>query len=606
MPRSKSIDGEQFDRAVSELEYPILKELAARPLSPVELAAQYPKKSFRIGWQFEGEIGGRPTILNLLLPFDFPYAPPSFGLVPAPKILTYPHVEEDGTLCLLSAGASVDSAQPAEVVRELLSDAVELLEKSYTGENRGDFRDEFLSYWSRASTQPANHFLSLLRPSPPSRIVRAWPGIKGYTFAENEESLKGWLANLGDKKEFQTFPAGLIWLTKPMLPEQYPNSNADVLSVATELGDDVALKVLRSLAAAAEDKFVLLIGSRAVTGACFAGATLNKPRGSSSPFSKQGSLLTKGFRPGSVPREILASRFLNATEPVTRHEVDRADPAWIHGRDIDNGQIQLSAKRVVVLGCGSIGSLVAKTLATVGVGQITFVDPENLVWANIGRHFLGAEFVGGSKAKGLAKELQPNYPHIEFDHRSAKWEMIADTEPGVLSDADLIVSSIGNFSSEGLLNRWQRLAVHPPVVYGWTEAFASAGHAVAIFNVGACFRCQTTEHGEPTLKVTEWPGPTLKQEPACGIMFQPYGPIELNNSANLIAELSVDVLLGAVNSPTERIWASRESVVTSNGGAWSRGWLELTAGDTRGGFCVERAWGENSECTVCRMAIGKC
>lgn len=73
---------------------------------------------------------------------------------------------------------------------------------------------------------------------------------------------------------------------------------------------------------------------------------------------------------------------------MKRHNVDRADHAWIHGRDVDAGPLSLADKRVVILGCGSIGSPVAKLLATAGVGKLTFVDPEFLTWSNVGRHYL--------------------------------------------------------------------------------------------------------------------------------------------------------------------------------------------------------------------------
>ncbi len=606
MPRSFSIDDEQFERAVSELEDPILNQVAARPLSSVELAAQYPKKAFRKGWQFEGVIGGKKTTLNLLLPFDFPYVPPSFGLVPPPTILTYPHVEEDGMLCLLFDGALVDPAQPVEIVKQLLSDAVGLLEKSYAGENHEDFRDEFLSYWGRVDTPSAKHFRSLLDPIGPSRIIRVWHGANSCIFAEDEKGLIEWLGNLGGKKQFTTYPAGVIWLKLPMLTDQYPKSNTGVLATVRALGDENALRVLRSLAVAAGDGFDLLIGARASTGVCFAGVSINKPTGSSSPYSKQGSPLTKGFRPAHVPKDILATRYLNSAAPVTRHEVDRADHAWIHGRDVDAGLSSLASKRVVIIGCGSIGSLVAKTLATAGVGTTTFIDPQKLGWPNIGRHFLGAKYVDIEKAKGMEDELQVNFPHLRFHHRIGSWEAVADSDPDILDDSDLIVSAVGHWSSEGLLNKWQRQGERPPLVYGWTEEFASAGHAVAIFTSGACFRCQLTEHGDTKLRVTRWPGSTLRQEPACGIMFQPYGPVELNNSANLVAELAIDVLLGSITSPTEKVWASRESIVASNGGSWSEEWLELTGGNTRGAFTVERVWEENSECPICGTERATC
>lgn len=177
MPRTLSLAKSQFDRAVSKLENSILKELVARRLSLSEIDAQYTECSFAAAWQSERIVNGETVPLNLLLPFDFPFAAPSFGLAVPPNILSYPHIEANGTLCILSSSSSVDSTQPDGIVKELLIDADRLLAESFSKANREDFQQEFLSYWSKSGTESSVNFVSLLKPEGLSRVIRVWHSV---------------------------------------------------------------------------------------------------------------------------------------------------------------------------------------------------------------------------------------------------------------------------------------------------------------------------------------------------------------------------------------------------------------------------------------------
>ena len=67
----------------------------------------------------------------------------------------------------------------------------------------------------------------------------------------------------------------------------------------------------------------------------------------------------------------------------------------------------LAGSRVVLLGCGGIGSLVAITLATAGVGELILVDGDHVEPSNLTRQFLFTEAdVGLPKAEVLARKLR--------------------------------------------------------------------------------------------------------------------------------------------------------------------------------------------------------
>lgn len=61
--------------------------------------------------------------------------------------------------------------------------------------------------------------------------------------------------------------------------------------------------------------------------------------------------------------------------------------------------------RVLISGCGSVGSLVALELARAGVGHFLLVDPETLSYENLCRHQCGRSDVGKFKAHALRERI---------------------------------------------------------------------------------------------------------------------------------------------------------------------------------------------------------
>ncbi|MDT0329282.1 HesA/MoeB/ThiF family protein [Nocardiopsis lambiniae] len=99
---------------------------------------------------------------------------------------------------------------------------------------------------------------------------------------------------------------------------------------------------------------------------------------------------------------------------IPAHTYDPADRYSRHtlfyalsGADAVKVQLRLARSRVVLLGCGGIGSLVAVTLATAGVGELVLVDADQVEPSNLTRQFLFTEAdIGRPKAEVLARELR--------------------------------------------------------------------------------------------------------------------------------------------------------------------------------------------------------
>jgi molybdopterin/thiamine biosynthesis adenylyltransferase len=235
-----------------------------------------------------------------------------------------------------------------------------------------------------------------------------------------------------------------------------------------------------------------------------------------------------------------------------------------------------------------------------GIGHLRLIDPEALSWANVGRHPLGAESVGLKKASQLAKKLTQSFPHATIESRDADVQVVLEKEQDFLLDCDLVICATGAWSAEAVLNAWHISSKRPPrIVYAWTEPHACAGHALAIVPGDSCFQCQVTAFGEMKNTVTVWRGSSERYEPACGAVYQPYGPIELSWITTMAASLALDCALEKIEFSTHRIWAGPKALLDAAGGSWSGDWIGGNKARESGGFLEERRWERDPDCKIC-------
>ncbi len=565
-----------------------------RPLGPGELRP-YDARNPIGGWRLEVDFPGRKRRLDLLLVDGFPRQPPRIAVVDRPEFLAWPHVDEDGVLCLLGDHAEIDFTRPAEVASILLASAAELVEDLAATGRPADFQTEFNTYWSRAVPRRRPKVYSLLPTVQPSRLARVWRGRAFYLVGDQVE-IDAWLLNrFISGVETKTEAAAVVWLQRPLLPSEFPSKPSQVFRLAEQAG---AGRLLERLVCD-EKGSVVIFAASTPNGPCFAAVTLVAGSRYGQPAPTADGPIP-GFRPGKAPRPLLLSRLYDGGTAL-KSEVERADAPWVHGRGQDPRFERLRGATVAVLGCGSVGAPTALQLAGAGVGGMILVDPDTLRWANVGRHPLGAPGVGRGKAAALAEHIRSSYPHVRrVEDVDGKWPRLGDDVMRRLADCDLIVSAIGNWAAEGALNEWHHQKRNGPVVYGWTEAHACAGHAVAICPPGGCLQCGFSPDGVPNMRVTDWPaGGTLRQEPACGATYQPYGPVELGHVVSLLAETALDCLLGVIADSVRRTWVGRRALLEGAGGAWNPAWLSQAGGRESGGFVEEAAWSRAPHCVEC-------
>jgi sulfur-carrier protein adenylyltransferase/sulfurtransferase len=561
-----------------------------RPLDRVEVS--FYGEQFSQGWEIPGLCEAVPEYkFRILLPSLAPFASSRIAVWPEPPILEWPHLEEKGLLCLMSDMAVYSIYDCAGVTKEILKDAVELVGKSVAGVNITDFEDEFQSYWKRWGTAEDNYMYTCCFPDGPSRWISSWHSQGGLIVADNETALLRWMEHrYGQDTRLKIKPQNipLLWLPRPLRPKEYPKSVNMLRSILRELNvDDSLLKRLIADVNLTHHSIVLGFNARQ-GGVGFAGLSISRPTMS----------LKNGFRK-SPPENVIVTRY--STARITTSQPIRLDGPWVHGRDNNEKVKSLLKKKVVLFGIGSIGSFVAQLLAMSGVGELILVDPEILSSENTGRHVLGIDSINMNKAVKLADDLNTRFPHLKISGNRMTCETFCTSKLYFIQNADLIISTIGSWRSEGWLNTMANdSSIQSPILYGWMESHAAAGHAVVFQKKNVCLRCIRDDIGHVKIPVSSWPeGSTMIPVPSCGGSFQPYGAIEISHIHGLIAGLALDVLLENTTTSAHRIWIGSEKIIEHTGGVWNPSWIERYGEPGKGGFLKDIEIQPDPQCPEC-------
>jgi molybdopterin-synthase adenylyltransferase len=133
-----------------------------------------------------------------------------------------------------------------------------------------------------------------------------------------------------------------------------------------------------------------------------------------------------------------------------------------------------------------------------------------------------------------------------------------------LNDYDLIVSALGNPTSELALNRQVRgVKSSPPLIFSWLEPLGIGGHAVLAGHADerGCYEClytpvdATDSSGLQNRASFAALDQTFSTSLAgCSSLYTPYGSLDAAQTAQLAARLALDVLTGRQHPPMLRSW----------------------------------------------------
>lgn len=152
------------------------------------------------------------------------------------------------------------------------------------------------------------------------------------------------------------------------------------------------------------------------------------------------------------------------------------------------GQEKLAQGRVLILGCGGLGSTAASLLARAGIGYLKLVDRDFLELNNLQRQILYEEHdVKEGLPKAIAAQRRVQQINTTIQSDAAVMDVNRFNIERLIGDVHLVIDATDNFETRFLLNE-ACIKHQRPWIYG--AAIESYGLTMTILpGKTACLRC---------------------------------------------------------------------------------------------------------------------
>jgi molybdopterin/thiamine biosynthesis adenylyltransferase len=153
-----------------------------------------------------------------------------------------------------------------------------------------------------------------------------------------------------------------------------------------------------------------------------------------------------------------------------------------------DGQRAIEGSRVLLVGCGALGGVLAQSLTRAGVGDLVLVDRDVVELTNLPRQVLFEErhaSAGTPKVEAALETLGRIGGPTQFETHAAHVD--SENLSEFAQKADLILDGTDNMATRYLINDWS-VKTGTPWIYG--GVVGSAGLVLAVLpGTGPCLRC---------------------------------------------------------------------------------------------------------------------
>ena len=142
-----------------------------------------------------------------------------------------------------------------------------------------------------------------------------------------------------------------------------------------------------------------------------------------------------------------------------------------------DGQVKLKNAKILVIGCGGLGSPILLYLTAAGIGTLGIVENDKIDITNLQRQILYAtSSVGQAKISETTTRLRALNPLVKINQYPTL--LSADNALEIIKDYDIVIDGTDNFPTRYLVND-ACVMLNKPFVYGAIHRFEGQ---VAVFN----------------------------------------------------------------------------------------------------------------------------
>lgn len=228
---------------------------------------------------------------------------------------------------------------------------------------------------------------------------------------------------------------------------------------------------------------------------------------------------------------------------------------YLHLNEIIGNDRILYGKKVLLIGCGSLGSYVAPELVKNGAADIVLYDGDKLYDENRMRWVFGGLGINLNKADILGIFLEMIHPQVHPEiHKNDLDEEALKSE---LQSVDLIIFTIGNSDTQLKFNRiLSELHCKIPVFFVWLEAGGKYSHILTVnYEKQGCFECLFTNtdgnlvNNRAMLNTEEQVESSLLRN-GCGGTRAAYGTSVLLRTVAVLLNIMQKVFSGKIKNNT--------------------------------------------------------
>ena len=466
-----------------------------------------------------------------------------------------PHIEEiNGKICYLEEDLYTFDYENIEgIISSCIDMAIEHIYNGKHGLNSDDFINEFNSYWVR--TGQTINVDSYIKITENIRLIKAYIEDKNFLVYDEKTDLNYALKQCNKDIQEECIQEAIyiplennIGIFPPKHQKAW--SIGEIRNIILKNLSRVKVKQLTAILRKNKSTKVVIIsfpnknGERVVIGVgCY-------------DFHK--ILKGKFLHP-------IITGFINCK--ITLLNINRKDKNYLLNR---GGAIDcILKKRILVIGCGSLGSHIIEQLVNVGISNITIIDKDKFLIQNIYRHVLGYNNLkreGSYKSEEMKIYLEEKYRGVKIN--SIAYDVIDCIEDGSLNleEFDLIIVAIGNPNIEFNLNKKvQALLKKIPTIFTWNEPNGIGGHVLVSNNAttGGCYECLYTniKTGERTLKnkasLVDSSENYIKKYGGCGSAYLPYSYLDSEQTAILCSRTVLEIFTEKEKGNPIKTWKGK-------------------------------------------------